>query len=61
VNEMCLHPRLLPGAKIWFTRRGARREPGPQAARLHPRAGGRGAPAGTGPFTGYRPLRRRQQ
>jgi hypothetical protein len=44
-----------------FTRRGVRWRIGPRWLRLHGGAGGPGISTGAGPFTAYRPLRRRRR
>ncbi len=58
---MGVYFRLLPGVKVRLTRRGVRWGIGPRAARVHFGAGGRGISTGAGPFTWFRPLRRRSR
>jgi hypothetical protein len=58
---MGIYLRLLPGVKVRGTRRGVRWAIGPQAARLHMGAGGRGVSTGAGPFSAYRGLPRRRR
>ena len=43
-----------------LTKRGVRVRIGPRLFRLHTGAGGTGVSAGAGPFTWYKPLRRRR-
>jgi hypothetical protein len=61
VTDMSIFLRLLPGVKVRLTRRGVRWGLGPRAARLHFGAGGTGVSTGAGPFSWYRPLRRRRR
>ena len=46
---------------VRITKRGVRVRIGPRVARLHLGAGGRGVSTGFGPFTWYKPLRRRRR
>lgn len=47
--------------KLRFTRRGVRVGLGPRLIRLYFGAGGDGISTGAGPFSAYRPLRRRRR
>jgi len=47
--------------KFRFTRRGTRVAIGPRWFRYHFGAGGKGISTGGGPFTYYRPIRRRRR
>jgi hypothetical protein len=47
--------------KLRFTKRGVRVAIGPRILRYHTGAGGDGLSTGAGPFTYYRPLRRRRR
>jgi len=59
---MSVYLRLAPGVKVRIGRRGTRWSLGPRAARLHTGGGYRaGVSTGAGPFTWYRPLRRRRR
>jgi hypothetical protein len=58
---MSIYLRLAPGVKVRLGRRGPRWSIGPRAARVHFGAGGPGVSTGGGPFTWYRPLRRRKR
>ena len=58
---MGVYFRLLPGVKVRLTRGGVRFGLGPRGARLHLGSGGPGVSTGAGPFTWYRPLRRRRR
>lgn len=58
---MGIYVRLAPGVKVRLTKRGLRWGVGPRAARLHFGAGGTGISTGAGPFSAYRPLRRKRR
>ena len=58
---MGIYVKIALGVRVRLSRRGLRRAPDRALARLHFRAGGRDVSAGAGPFTWYRPLRRRRQ
>lgn len=46
---------------IRLTKRGVRVRIGPRIARLHVGAGGTGVSTGFGPFSAYKPIRRRRR
>jgi hypothetical protein len=58
---MSIYLRLMPGVKVRIGRRGRLQYGlGPRWLRIHGGAGGEGVSTGAGPFTFYRPLRRRR-
>jgi hypothetical protein len=57
---MGLYLRPSGFLKVRVTRRGVRWAIGPRWLRLHLGAGGAGVSTGAGPFSWYRPLRRRR-
>ncbi len=56
---MSVYVRLAPGVKVRLSKRGIRWSLGPRAFRVHLWPGGTGLSTGAGPWTWYKPLRRR--